>query len=612
MPDNRRTRLDEAQQYPQLVANPELAYTPLDQIGVAQGGMALDHSPGYNLPDMSTRNWEPTRPGVRLDQSSLSAGSAPEYVNQGDDSYRSPLSTIPEGLGRMGSAIGEDLSGLGRVVGRGVDAFTPDQGTIDNIAMRFQRAHAIGQGTLPAYLQEQNAMLDMRHKRAVPQQQLEARGEMKRQHDMGLFEKALSHPRASMILDQLSQDQNFAFAKQAGALSKTFKEQDYGSMKAYMSFIPEEIQQRFLAGDLPHEELTSWVDMAREEAKMSAKANVKQTVLKRAMEKPEGQRSPFEQSLVEERQAALETEKLKRDKILSETNENNAQADKYRKESEGGPKTSPVVDSISNAFHGVPFNQLPAGSPQQQDVLNRYGQLYSAGRNAVELGSPAPVEKRSNVVDRKAFLQSGALNRPTAGVSKGQLAKGDYIELSDKQQEQAQQIEMAKENLTSMFGLVSPLITAETPAKAALQYAKLKGGAMTGAIPEAATYQAGSEAFSSVFSRVFGGEVGVMTDRDIARWQATLPTFGDTKATAAKKKELFFKIYDAAVVTFRKRIAGEDVGSDKKNIQGLLSKVESPQSTTKANPSQDFIETRTTKDGRKLGKTKDGQIVEIK
>ncbi len=72
------------------------------------------------------------------------------------------MSQLRQGMGSVGSAIGGGLSESGSALGRGMSALPGAlQDGVDNLAMRFQRAHAIGQGTLPYYLQEQAAIQQM-------------------------------------------------------------------------------------------------------------------------------------------------------------------------------------------------------------------------------------------------------------------------------------------------------------------------------------------------------------------------------------------------------------------------------------------------------------------
>lgn len=580
MGDTRRTRDYEPGLYPQLVQFPSDPYISPNSLGGPgmggagnEGGMGLAPQAALGGVDQrlaSIQQLGDQRRGLEDQLASMQGQPSTRLMTTGE---------MWQGLKDIGSS-GLDL------LGRGAKAILPTQEGWNEGAMRLQNANAIVNGGTPLWMMQQQHQVQlgqhqelMAMKRQQMATELQRANEQRRQHDLQLLERAIANPRASTLLEQLGQDPNYSMASQAKMLHKGLKDADYSSFAAYREFIPPDVQERFMQGQLPQHELNSWLDMAREDAKVNAKAQAKSMILSRATNKPADQRTPFEQQLVEEHEAQRELNKLKADETRSKTEENLAQAAKYRKEAEGtGYKVSPVVDSISHAFHGKSYAELPEGGPEQRDVMNRYSQLYAAGRNVVDLGSPAPVDKRSDVINRTDFLKSGALNRPAAGISKGDLAKGDYIQLSDTQQKLAADVDKAGSNLKQLFGIVMPMIKAKTPMDAAKQFTQLHGGAFMGTNPDAATYKAGSEAFSSQLARVFGGEVGVMTNQDITRWQNTLPSFGDTKQVAERKQKLFFEIYDNAVQAFRNQVAG--VKGDNSKLQDLLSKADQFKSAT--------------------------------
>jgi|DEB0MinimDraft_3_1074331.scaffolds.fasta_scaffold02030_5 hypothetical protein len=303
--------------------------------------------------------------GVPVDQSIGAPSLSLEALPPDDDAFKSPLQQIPEGLSSIGNDIGRDMSGLydqvssglgsvggaisnglgalGSAASRGLNAITPSQDTLNSIGMRLQNMGAAYTGQTPLYMKQLQMMHEMgqtqelmQMRRAQLAQQMAQQQEMKRGHDLGLLEKALSHPKGSALLEQLANDPNFSLSHQAALLHKGFKEADFGSFEAYKEFIPEDVQQRFIAGKLPAHELNAWLDEARTATKENAKANAKQAILTRAINKPADQRTPREALLVEEHQAALEVEKLKPKKMQSEIDENQAQAEHYRKQAETG------------------------------------------------------------------------------------------------------------------------------------------------------------------------------------------------------------------------------------------------------------------------------------
>jgi hypothetical protein len=577
MADYRRTRDYQPDAPLELQYLNDPSYTPLDQIG-GQGMGGAGNEGSFNSP--AAGGIENSVDAIQREHDLQRGllGQMASLRQQGQSGGGMDLGGMWEGLKGAGSQ-GLDM------LGRGLNAITPSQDTVNNIAMRLQNAHAIGTGQTPLYMMQQQHQMAMgQHQELMAQRrqqmamQLGQLQEQRRGHDLQLLEKALASPRASALLEQLGQDPNYGMAQQAAMLHKGLKDSDYGSFSAYREFIPEEVQQRFMQGQLPQHELTAWIDEARLSAKEDAKFKAKDAILTRAMNKPAEQRTPREMQLVEEHQAELELKKLKPQKMQSEIDENNAQAAKFNKDAETGSKPDRSnMNRVSVALTGQSFDDLPPGGPAQQMVLDHYSRLYAQGRQEVQQATPAPVKERSDVVDRKSFLQSGAMSRPQAGITNAQLSKGDYIQMSDTQQKQAADVDKAGANLKQLFGIVMPMIKAKTPTEAAMQYAKLHAGAFAGQNPDAATFKAGSEAFSSQLARVFGGEVGVMTNQDITRWQNTLPTFGDTKQVAERKQKLFFEIYENAVQAFRNQIAGERGSTDK--LQGLLKQADNFKST---------------------------------
>ena len=58
-----------------------------------------------------------------------------------------------------------------------------------------------------------------------------------------------------------------------------------------------------------------------------------------------------------------------------------------------------------------------------------------------------------------------------------------------------------------------------------------------------------------------------MTDQDIARWVATIPTFRDTVKTKEAKKAIFNEIKGNALRAQRRAIAGDDLNAVRSELQ---------------------------------------------
>jgi hypothetical protein len=430
-------------------------------------------------------------------------------------------------------------------------------------------------GRTPMFMQQQRLdqqqqQLDQMnaYRREMLSGQLEARKEAKRMHDQKLFMTAMNSPRAMQMLETLGNDPNFSMAKQSQQARRVLKEADFNSLKAYKDFIPEEVQQKFLSGQLDDYELKAWVDEARVASQAEAKEKVKTASIQRAMNKQKnGQElTAYELQLVNERQDA---EELKH----ADIDLKRAQAEKARKEAEHGKPDHSTLNRVHQFVSGG--KSFEEGDKQSQGkALEEYGRLFPEGRRDVQMGTPAPVKERSNIIDRKEFLKTGKLVLPPRGITEGQLRGGDYTEITDKQKEAWGEVENSGQTLKSLFGMVEPLITAKTSAQAMKQYANLSVGAISKKNAAAATYAADSEAFSSRMARVFGSEVGVLTQGDVERWKRALPTFGDTVEIMKMKKQVFMDIYDQSRAMAMKKIGGEDISGDVVKLRATLDRVD--------------------------------------
>jgi hypothetical protein len=209
-------------------------------------------------------------------------------------------------------------------------------------------------------------------------------------------------------------------------------------------------------------------------------------------------------------------------------------------------------------------------------------------KQEIALEKPLAQEKRANLFDRKAFLD-GRIARLPPGTTEGAAAKADVIEITDKQLADVQALDNATMDMGTLFKMGDKLITAKDWKEANFkQFPKLKGGSFTGFDSEAATYEKDVQAFSTNLARAFGHEKGVLTDQDIARWVATIPTFRDTVKTKEAKKAVFHEIKENALKAQRRVIAGEDMATVRselqQKVQPLLKKADAMGGKTEAPP----------------------------
>lgn len=396
------------------------------------------------------------------------------------------------------------------------------------------------------------ALTQVRQQKAFQLQQLE---EQKRQHNWGVAEKLISSGNIE-ALDKFGDE-----FPPARVIAQAVSKQDLAELPTFVErgYIPQEFVQRFVnpkPGEKPPSvgELRSYVDMGKQMFKEDVKAEAKQRQLEQALNTPQDKRRPSQQQLVDEHQAALDLK-------AADTDLKKAQAAKARMEAERGPIDNSNLEKIHEMVSGGKSWRM--GTPQtQQKALDEYARLMPEGRTVVQMGTPMRAQDRVNLIDRNEFLQKDKIVNPPPGTSEGAGRGGNYIEMTDKQKEDWGNLLNSGATLKTLFDEVEPLITAESPAKAAKQFARLHLEAATKKNPKAATYLADSEAFSSRMARVFGSEVGVLTNPDVERWRRALPTFGDTKQILTEKKRLFYSIYQQTKDMYKKKIAGEDYSED--------------------------------------------------
>lgn len=488
-----------------------------------------------------------------------------------------PYQAIPAGQGYqmqpdpiyLGQGDGAEAGGL---TGMGLDSSVPGQGQpgwIDALkgvggALEALSAGYFGREPLFVKLQQQERQAQMQselRKQMIQQQaaQLEEQG---RQHDMQLLEKAMASPKANVMLEQLAQNPSFRFAKQAGMLSKGLKESDYGSMQAYRQFIPGDVQERFLNGELPPHELSAWIDQARTDAKLNAQEQAKAAIFQRAQNKKPEERTPYESQIVEERTA-------KSDLQRADIELKKAQAAKAQREAETGPPDHSVLNRVHQQLTGGKSYEM--GTPEtQSQALKQYAEMNAQGRTNVQMGTVPALKEQADFYTIKG-LENLELEQAPKGLTEGQYRNGPYRQLDDKEKDAVVQYKVAQKTVDTMNRVANQLITATTPAQALKQKIALEAGAYTGRNGLASAYQKDRDAFSSRMARLV--EVGVLTNTDVTRWSDTFGSFGDTVQTLKAKQALFGEIQDETQRMLKLKLGGKPITSAARSkLDALLDK----------------------------------------
>jgi len=345
-------------------------------------------------------------------------------------------------------------------------------------------------------------------------------------------------------------------------LSKGLKESDYGSMQAYRQFIPGDVQERFMNGELPPHELSAWIDQARTDAKLNAQEQAKAAIFQRAQNKKPEERTPYEAQIVEERTAKSELQR-------ADIELKKAQTAKAQREAETGPPDHSVLNRVHQQLTGGKSYEM--GTPEtQSQALKQYAEMNAQGRTNVQMGTVPALKEQADFYTMKG-LENLELEQAPKGLTEGQYRNGPYRQLDDKEKDAVVQYKVAQKTVDTMNRVADQLITAKTPAQALKQKIALEAGAYTGRNGLASAYQKDRDAFSSRMARLV--EVGVLTNTDVTRWSDTFGSFGDTVQTLKAKQALFGEIQDETQRMLKLKLGGKPITSAARSkLDALLDK----------------------------------------
>ena len=217
-----------------------------------------------------------------------------------------------------------------------------------------------------------------------------------------------------------------------------------------------------------------------------------------------------------------------------------------------GPNGKPLTPALATS------QQIGAAVKASQDQRLTEAIRKGEGAAAIAMSLPAAAEERDQHVDVATLIQSGQITKPPAGITVGELRKGNYRFARPEQQKALMALQPQRTAFGDMNAIADKLIKAETWTDAVAQGIRLHAGARTGADPIARAYQDSTAAATSYLARMV--ESGVMTDADVARWQsAATSSFFDTKQAQGVKRALMADIIDAAQASVVSQVAGVPV-----------------------------------------------------
>ncbi len=199
-----------------------------------------------------------------------------------------------------------------------------------------------------------------------------------------------------------------------------------------------------------------------------------------------------------------------------------------------------------------------------------------------------PVNAADKYIFSRESIVKGAPKRFFGEMTDAQLKTGkDYVELKPDQFKVLTTLETTRAAANELLGSAEKLFQHEGFTGSLQQFSQSIATQVPGfqaLVPELTAYNKGLEAMSTQYARSIGMEVGVLTDTDVKRWMALLPSGSDTKEISRIKIAKFKRVLDYVSGVNSKMIAGDiPIGSetepyrDKKHldtVQGLLGDAE--------------------------------------
>lgn len=283
MPDFRQSREREWLEQPVLNYHNDPSYIPQDQLGgPGMGGAGNESGLSPSHVELLARLEGGLNRSEQLGQESRGLMDALQanYEAQRSQGNGLDVGGMWQGIKNAGSQ-GMDL------LSRGLNAVTPSQDSIDNLAMRFQNAHAIGTGQLPLYMRQQQQQMEMSQQQDLMQMKREQLASQLQQHRQAQQEKhheqALGiwkdHQMPLAMKKKVSQQLAAQGNVLAGNLARLGDEQLIAEMETLQSFLPkgkmEELHQIMTQPNADLDHVEQWVNHAREKKKVAGEQRMK-------------------------------------------------------------------------------------------------------------------------------------------------------------------------------------------------------------------------------------------------------------------------------------------------------------------------------------------------
>ena len=251
------------------------------------------------------------------------------------------------------------------------------------------------------------------------------------------------------------------------------------------------------------------------------------------------------------------------------------------------PKNKGRYRSISQVNEAINSGTAEPGDREmvEEALANK---AIASPQSSANVARAQPINAADKYIfDRKSLLDMKP-KRFFGEMTDAQLKTGkDYVELKPDQFKVLTTLETTRAAANELLTSAEKLFTHEGLTGSLKQFTQSIATRVPGfqaLVPELTAYNKGLEAMSTQYARSIGMEVGVLTDTDVKRWMALLPSDSDTRGIASIKIAKFKRVLDYVSSVNSKMIAGDiPIGSmdapykDKKHldtVQGLLGEAE--------------------------------------
>lgn len=270
--------------------------------------------------------------------------------------------------------------------------------------------------------------------------------EQKRQHDLQMIEKLMATGNMDALIEYGKKNPN----SPAGLIGQSLSKQHLAdvAMGIQEGLIPDEVMQRIVSKQATPTEIRAWGDSVVEIRKANAKEQAKAYHLKRAMDTPVEQRTPYQQQLADEHQQALDLKNA--DETLKR-----AQAAKAWMEAERGPIDHSEMNKTHESMFGKPWAQGSLDSQSKARDATWRGRTQAH----TDVTSDTPVGQLGKSQEYRDPVTGHAA---PAWATQKQLQQMGYVNIEPTQVQTISQLRNVDEAMKEVLGAGTALVRKAT------------------------------------------------------------------------------------------------------------------------------------------------------